>query len=74
MKCNKCGAELRIVKEEYCKDVNGNPMYKDFAYCDICKTKSPLNNNTFNTNSQTTYNNHTLRKLIYMINCIYHHG
>lgn len=45
MKCNKCGAELRIVSEEYCKDVMGRPMYREYAYCDYCKTKSPVQNN-----------------------------
>lgn len=45
MKCNKCGAELRVVSEEYCKDVQGRPMYKNFAYCDYCKTKVPVQNN-----------------------------
>lgn len=45
MKCNQCGAELKIQREEYCKDVNGNPMYRDCAYCDNCKTKTPLQNN-----------------------------
>lgn len=47
MKCNKCGAELRIVSEEYCKDVKGRPMYKEYAYCDFCRTKTPLGNNHF---------------------------
>lgn len=44
MKCEKCGTELRIQKEEHCKDVNGNPMYRDYAYCDVCKTRTPLQN------------------------------
>lgn len=49
MKCNKCGAELRIVSEEYCKDVKGRAMYKEYAYCDFCRTKTPLGNNQFTT-------------------------
>ena len=42
MKCKKCGREMRLWSEEYCKDVHGNPMYKNFAYCDACKTKTPM--------------------------------
>lgn len=48
MKCNKCGAELRIVSEEYCKDEQERPMYKEYACCDFCKTKVPLQNNPLN--------------------------
>lgn len=33
---------MRLGSEEYCKDVQGNPMYKNFAYCDACKTKTPM--------------------------------
>ena len=42
MRCTKCGNEMRVGSEEYCKDVNGNPMYKNFAYCDPCRIKSEL--------------------------------
>lgn len=52
MKCTKCGAELRVNSEEYCKDVKGRPMYKYFAYCDACRIKydisaqnPPMSNN-----------------------------
>lgn len=42
MRCTKCGREMRVGSEEYCKDANGNPMYKNFAYCDTCRIKSEL--------------------------------
>ena len=42
MRCTKCGREMRIGSEEYCKDANGNPMYKNFAYCGTCRIKSEL--------------------------------
>ena len=59
MKCSKCGNELRLESEEYCKDVQGRPMYRNFAYCDNCKEKTPLGyNRPYNghsVQSQTTF-------------------
>lgn len=60
MRCTKCGNEMRVGSEEYCKDVNGNPMYKNFAYCDTCKIQIPLeyyySNITNNQDKQTKKN------------------
>lgn len=39
MRCIKCGNELKINSEEYCKDVQGKPLYKNFAYCNTCKIR-----------------------------------
>lgn len=55
MKCNQCGEELRIEREEYCKDVNGNPMYRDVAYCDTCNTRTPLRNSQNTNNFSPNY-------------------
>lgn len=39
MKCQNCGKEMRFAQEQCGTDTTGNPMYKDFAYCDNCKIK-----------------------------------
>lgn len=57
MKCTKCGSEMRLESEEYCKDVNGRAMYKNFAYCDTCRTKTELIQN-----SSTQVNHHPQKR------------
>lgn len=39
MKCPKCGKELQVKSEKYSENVNGKPLYKNFAYCDECNVR-----------------------------------
>lgn len=39
MKCQNCGQEMHFGQEQCGMDITGNPIYKDFAYCDNCKIK-----------------------------------
>lgn len=39
MKCQNCGQEMRFGQEQFGTDTTGNPLYKDFAYCDNCGNK-----------------------------------
>lgn len=39
MKCQNCGQEMRFGQERCGTDITGNPLYKDFAYCDNCRVK-----------------------------------
>lgn len=47
MKCKECGAEMREVREEHCKDASENPMYMDYAYCDQCGNKVQISKNAY---------------------------
>ena len=39
MKCKKCNQEMRFGQEACGTDINGNPIFKDFAYCDNCRIR-----------------------------------
>lgn len=61
MKCTKCGQEMRFGQEQYATNVKGEPMYKDFAYCDNCRIKVEIqqtspNNGFQNAGIQNTNN------------------
>jgi len=42
MKCNKCGAELKIYSKEHGIKINNRPTFKNFVCCDNCKTETLL--------------------------------
>lgn len=42
MKCQNCGSELRFGQEQVAFDVNNNPIFHQFSYCDNCKMKLDL--------------------------------
>lgn len=41
-KCARCGNYLRVSKEQVGVDAYNNPIYKNFAICDTCRTKVEL--------------------------------
>lgn len=46
MKCKKCNQEMRFGQEACGTDINGNPIFKDFAYCDNCRIRVEIQQNS----------------------------